>query len=190
MELGSSALCSIGKQPGHKQRPAKIEYRRDDMGGVPVAGKPGKLEVGQPAPDFSLNDHNGKSVKLSALRGKIVVLFFYPKDDSPSCTREACSFRDQYADFRDAGAEVLGVNGESSGTHSAFAGRQSLNYSLLTDTGNAVQKAYGVPAMLGLFTSRVTFVIDREGIVRHIVSDPGSQRHVREALETVKRLAA
>jgi len=152
--------------------------------------KKGLLEAGQAAPDFELKDHNGNTIKLSALRGKTVVLFFYPKDDSPSCTREACSFRDQYADFQDADAVILGINGESSGAHNAFAGRQSLNYPLLTDTGNAVQKAYGVPAILGLFTGRVTFVIDRDGIVQHVVNDAGSQRHVREALETVKRLVA
>ena len=153
------------------------------------APKKSTLEVGQPAPDFALNDHNGNLVTLSNLRGKNVVLFFYPKDDSPSCTREACSFRDQYADFREAGAEIFGINGESANSHRGFADRQSLTYPLLTDTGGAVRKAYGVPAILGLFTSRITFVIDSEGIVQHIVRDSGSQRHVREALETVKRMA-
>ena len=152
----------------------------------------GPLAAGEQAPDFVVIDHKGDTVRLSDFQGKrAVVLFFYPKDDSPSCRREACSFRDQYAAFQDAGAEVIGINGDSAKSHQAFAEKRSLSYRLLTDIGGKVRKLYGVPALLGLFTHRVTFVIDRDGVIRHVVnSQAGSQRHVSEALATVKRISA
>ncbi len=152
---------------------------------------PGPLSVGQPAPDFILQDHNEETVTLSDFRGRSsVVLFFYPKDDSPSCRREACSFRDQYAVFREAGAVILGINGEGAKSHRAFASLRALPFPLLTDKGGSVRKRYGVPVFLGLFTNRVTFVIDQEGIIRHVVnSQAGSRKHVAEALETVKKLS-
>lgn len=152
----------------------------------------GTLTVGQPAPDFSLRDHNGDTVNLSGFRGRSsVVLFFYPKDDSPGCRREACSFRDRYADFHDLDAVILGINGESAESHRDFARQRSLTYSLLTDADGTVRERYGVPAFLGLFTSRVTFVIDKDGIVRKIIrAQFDFERHVTEALETVKALSS
>jgi peroxiredoxin Q/BCP len=151
----------------------------------------GTLTVGQPAPDFTLRDHNGDAVNLSDFRGRSsVVLFFYPKDDSPGCRREACSFRDRHADFRDLDAVILGVNGESAESHRDFARQRSLTYPLLTDTDGTVRERYGVPAFLGLFTSRVTFVIDKDGVVRKIIrAQFDFERHVTEALETARSLA-
>jgi peroxiredoxin Q/BCP len=146
-------------------------------------GKPG-VEVGQLAPDFDLPDAQGKRVRLADFRGKrAVVLYFYPKDDTPGCTAEACSFRDSYEEFQDAGAEVIGVSSDSASSHEKFAQRHRLPFTLLSDASGAVRKKYGVPATLGLLPGRVTFVIDREGVVRHVFnSQLQATRHVQEAL--------
>jgi peroxiredoxin Q/BCP len=152
-------------------------------------GRPA-IDVGQPAPDFDLTDAQGKHVRLSEFRGKrAVVLYFYPKDDTPGCTKEACSFRDSYEAFKAAGAEVIGVSSDSEASHGKFATKYQLPFTLLADTGGAVRKQYGVPATLGLLPGRVTFVIDREGIVRHVFnSQLQATRHVEEALKILKRL--
>jgi thioredoxin-dependent peroxiredoxin len=149
-------------------------------------GEPG-LKVGAPAPDFTLADANGKDVRLADFRGRPVVLYFYPKDDTPGCTKEACSFRDQYQDFQDAGAVVLGVSSDSSESHRAFAERHRLPFTLLADRGGQVRKLYGVPATLGLLPGRVTFVIGADGVVRHVFnSQLDAARHVSEALEVLR----
>jgi peroxiredoxin Q/BCP len=152
-------------------------------------GKPA-VDVGQTAPDFDLTDAQGKRVRLADYRGKrSVVLYFYPKDDTPGCTKEACSFRDSYESFKEAGAEVIGVSSDSEASHGKFASKHKLPFTLLADTGGAVRKQYGVPATLGLLPGRVTFVIDREGIVRHVFnSQLQATRHVDEALNILKRL--
>ena len=157
----------------------------DFLGG----GRPG-VDVGQPAPDFDLTDAKGKHVRLADFRGKrAVVLYFYPKDDTPGCTKEACSFRDSYESFKEAGAEVIGVSSDSEASHEKFASKFKLPFTLLADKGGAVRKQYGVPATLGLLPGRVTFVIDREGIVRHVFnSQLQATRHVDEALGILKRL--
>jgi peroxiredoxin Q/BCP len=154
----------------------------DFLGG----GEPG-VKAGQRAPDFTLPDGDGKDVRLSGLRGKPVVLYFYPKDDTPGCTKEACSFRDQYQDFQEAGAVVLGVSSDSSEKHKKFAERHRLPFTLLSDGGGKVRKLYGVPATLGLLPGRVTFVIDAEGVVRHVFnSQLDATRHVTEALDVLR----
>ena len=127
------------------------------------------VAVGDRAPDFTLADAEGKPVSLADFRGKrAVVLYFYPKDDTPGCTKEACSFRDSYEEFTQAGAEVIGVSSDSGSSHQGFAKKHRLPFTLLSDPGGAVRKKYGVPATLGLLPGRVTFVIDREGVVRHV----------------------
>jgi peroxiredoxin Q/BCP len=147
-------------------------------------------KVGDPAPDFTLPDASGKPVTLSAYRGKTVVLYFYPKDETPVCTKEACAFRDAYEDFTAAGAVVIGASGDSAADHGAFAGRLRLPFTLVSDEGNKVRALYGVPKTLGLLAGRTTYVIDREGVVRHLFTAAFSaQRHVDEALAVVKRLA-
>jgi peroxiredoxin Q/BCP len=155
------------------------------------SGTPG-IGVGHTAPDFSLADRAGKTVRLSDFRGrKAVVLYFYPKDDTPGCTKESCAFRDQYQDFQDAGAEVIGVSSDSEASHEKFAAKYRLPFTLLTDRGGAVRKQYGVPATLGLLPGRVTFVIDRQGIVRHVFNSQfQATQHVAEALDALKRLSA
>jgi peroxiredoxin Q/BCP len=147
------------------------------------------VAVGDRAPDFTLADAEGKPVSLADFRGKrAVVLYFYPKDDTPGCTKEACSFRDSYEEFTQAGAEVIGVSSDSGSSHQGFAKKHRLPFTLLSDPGGAVRKKYGVPATLGLLPGRVTFVIDREGVVRHVFnSQLAATRHVSEALSALRR---
>jgi peroxiredoxin Q/BCP len=153
-------------------------------------GKPSGIEPGEPAPDFTLPDADEKLVRLSDLLGKPVVLYFYPKDETPGCTLEACAFRDQYEDFVDAGAVVVGVSSDSSASHRAFAKRHRLPFTLLADRDGAVRKRYGVPSTLGLLPGRVTFVIDSEGVVRHVFnSQLAATRHVSEALDALRSKA-
>jgi peroxiredoxin Q/BCP len=151
----------------------------DFLGG----GAPG-VKVGERAPEFSLPDAEGRTFRLSEQRAKKpIVLYFYPKDDTPGCTREACGFRDQYEEFQRLGAEVVGVSSDSSASHQRFAAKHRLPFTLLADEGGAVRRLYGVPATLGLLPGRVTFVIDREGIVRHVLnSQLDFRRHISEAL--------
>jgi thioredoxin-dependent peroxiredoxin len=170
--------------------PALIETEEPPMALFDfLGGGKSKVEPGQPAPDFELPDADGKRVKLSSFRGKkAVVLYFYPKDDTPGCTAEACSFRDSYEDFQEAGAEVIGVSSDSAASHGKFAKRHKLPFTLLSDAKGEVRKLYGVPTTLGLLPGRVTFVIDREGVVRHeFNSQLLATRHVSEALEALGR---
>jgi len=150
------------------------------------------IAVGDKAPDFQLHDQKGRTVSLAEFRGKkAVVLYFYPKDETPGCTKEACSFRDSYEDFVKAGAEVIGVSGDSVGKHQAFAEHHRLPFTLLADEGNALRKAYGVPATLWILPGRVTYVIDREGVVRHVFdSQLQATKHIDEALGVIRKLAA
>jgi len=147
-----------------------------------------RVRVGDEAPDFVLPDRTGKMVRLSEFRGrKAVVLYFYPKDDTPGCTKESCAFRDSYQDFQDAGAEVIGVSSDSAESHGRFAAKHRLPFTLLADQGAQVRKRYGVPATLGLLPGRVTFVIDRAGIVRHVFNSQfQATQHVSEALEALR----
>src|SRR5262252_772646 len=153
-------------------------------------GGTGGVGVGDQAPDFSLPDRTGKTVRLSEFRGrKAVVLYFYPKDDTPGCTKESCAFRDSYEAFQEAGAEVIGVSSDTAESHGRFAAKHRLPFTLLADQGAQVRKRYGVPATLGLLPGRVTFVIDRAGIVRHVFnSQLQATKHVDEALTVIKKL--
>lgn len=150
------------------------------------------VEVGDRAPDFSLPSHSGEQVRLSELwqRGP-VVLYFYPKDETPGCTAEACTFRDSYEAFKEAGAEVVGVSSDSVTSHESFASKHRLPFVLLADEGGRVRKQYGVKATFGILPGRVTYVIDGEGVVRHVFSSQtGVQRHVHEALDALTEIGA
>jgi peroxiredoxin Q/BCP len=150
------------------------------------------LRVGDPAPAFELPSSTGATVRLSDFRGKSeVVLFFYPKDHSPACTIEACAFRDSYEAFREAGAEVIGISSDPADSHRRFADRFRLPFVLLSDAEGVVRTRYGVPRTLGLFPGRVTYLIDRDGIVRHIFSSQlRPMKHVSEAIQVLESLQA
>jgi peroxiredoxin Q/BCP len=126
-----------------------------------------KIAVGDTAPDFELPSAAGP-VKLSDYKGKWVVLYFYPADNTHGCTAEACSFRDSYEDFTDAGAEVIGVSGDSVDSHEKFAAKHSLPFTLLSDKGGELRKTYGVSKSLGVLPGRVTYVIDPDGVIRDV----------------------
>jgi len=147
-----------------------------------------KVEVGTVAPDFTLPNQDGKSVSLKDFKGQqAVVLYFYPKDNTGGCTAEACAFRDSYEVFQDAGAEVIGVSSDSADSHQDFAAKHRLPFVLLSDEGGEVRKLYGVQAWFGIWPGRVTYVIDKEGVVRHIFnSQVAATKHVSEALKILK----
>jgi len=149
------------------------------------------IQVGALAPDFAALAHNGQTVSLAEFRGKkAVVLFFYPKDGTAICTKEACSFRDSYEDFVSLGAVVIGVSSDSAQDHQSFIRDHRLPFVLLADTEGSLRKAFGVPKSLGIMPGRVTYVIDKEGVVRHVFSSQlSASQHVTEALEMVKNLA-
>jgi thioredoxin-dependent peroxiredoxin len=150
------------------------------------------IQVGDKAPDFTLPSQSGEPVRLQDRLGEgAVVLYFYPKDDTRGCTAEACAFRDSHEVFTDAGAEVIGISSDSVGKHTAFADKHKLPFTLLSDQGGQVRKSYGVPSVLGLLPGRVTYVIDRQGTVRHVFSSMTNiGQHVNDALEVVRQLQA
>ena len=150
----------------------------------------GKVQVGDLAPDFTLPASTGQSISLASFRGKKnVVLYFYPKDNTAGCTAEACSFRDNYEVFKDAGAEVIGISSDSEASHQRFATRHHLPFILLSDRGGKVRKRYGVPSTFGLLPGRVTYIIDKQGIVRHIFSAQFTPlKHIDEALKQLESL--
>jgi thioredoxin-dependent peroxiredoxin len=149
------------------------------------------IHVGDAAPDFTAQSHTGQQVSLADYRGKnVVVLYFYPKDETTICTKEACSFRDAFEDFIHVGAVVIGVSSDSAESHQKFAAHHRLPFVLLSDEGGSLRKAFGVPKTLGVMPGRVTYVIDKEGVVRHIFNSQFSaDRHVSEALNIVRQLA-
>jgi peroxiredoxin Q/BCP len=150
-----------------------------------------KVEVGSVAPDFTLPSQTGEMVRLADFLGhKPLVLFFYPKDDSPGCTKQACAFRDDYDRFGTLDAEVIGISSDSVESHRSFAAKHHLPFTLVSDERGKVRKLYGVPNTLGLFPGRVTYVIDREGVVRHIFSSQvGIVQHVEEALVALESIS-
>src|SRR5438876_9066656 len=151
-----------------------------------------KVRVGDRAPDFTLPDQTGKPVQLRDLLGRgTVVLYFYPKDETPGCTLEARAFRDSYDRFTAAGAEVVGISSDSVASHRRFATRQRLPFLLLSDRDGTVRQLYGVEKTLGILPGRVTYVIDWEGVVRHIYSSQlRATRHSRESLAVARALRA
>jgi len=149
------------------------------------------IQVGDRAPDFTLSSQTGEQVSLADFRkDRAVVLFFYPKNETPICTKEACAFRDAYEDFVDAGAAVIGISSDSAESHRKFAHGHRLPFLLLADVDGSLREAYGVPKTLGMWPGRVTYVIDKEGVVRHVFSSQFSaDQHVSEALTVVRQLA-
>jgi peroxiredoxin Q/BCP len=149
------------------------------------------IEEGKPAPDFELTSDSGDTVKLSALRGKPVVLYFYPKDDTPGCTTQACGIRDAYGEFERAGAVVLGVSPDDESSHVKFRSKYELPFTLLADTDHSVAEQYGVwgekkymgKAYMGV--NRSTFVIDADGNVKKVMHDVKPATHADDVLSAL-----
>lgn len=152
-----------------------------------------KPKIGQPAPDFELLDQDGKTHKLSDYRGKPVVLYFYPKDNTPGCTMQACSFRDSFAEYKAKGIVVLGISKDSIKSHTKFQEKYNLPFTLLADTETEVAQAYGVwvlKKMMGreyMGMERTTFIIDKEGKIVHIMEKVKPQDHAKEVLALLEQ---
>lgn len=147
-----------------------------------------KLQEGDQLPEFELKNQDGELIKIKDYIGKPMVVYFYPKDDTPGCTKEACSFRDSYEAFTDMGCEVFGISGDSVEKHKKFKEKHRLPFQLLADEGNKVRKQFGVPTnLLGLLPGRVTYIVNKEGrVIKVFNSQMRAEKHVSEALEALK----
>ena len=143
------------------------------------------IEEGKPAPDFELESDAGGTVKLSDLRGKPVVLYFYPKDDTPGCTRQALGIRDSWGEFQRAGAEVFGISADTPASHKRFKAKYSLPFTLLADPEHKLAEPYGVGQEGKNSYERSTFVIDADGIVARIMRRVNPDRHADEVLSAL-----
>jgi peroxiredoxin Q/BCP len=148
------------------------------------------LKAGDKAPDFVLPDQNGKDFKLSELRDKEnVILYFYPKDHSPGCTAQSCSFRDNASLIKSHGTTVVGISSDSISSHRDFARNHALPFKILSDTNHQVEKLYGVRSFFGFMPGRATYVIDKLGFIRYVFSSHlNIQGHVDKSLEIIKKL--
>ncbi len=149
-----------------------------------------ELKVGDTIPKFTAKDTNGNDFdSANSVGQKPLVIYFYPKDNTPGCTAQACSFRDQYEDFKDLGAEVIGISSDSAASHQKFAKQYKLPFILLSDTDKKIRKLFGVPSgMFGLLPGRVTYVTDKNGVVQMIFDSVMATKHIPKALEAVKKL--
>lgn len=155
------------------------------FGGASQAAIPA---VGQPAPAFSSVDQDGQPIALSDFKGRAVVLYFYPKDDTPGCTKEACSFRDGYAEIQATGAVILGVSADDAKSHKAFAEKYHLPFKLVADADHKIIDAYGVKMPLLSMAKRTTFILDKEGVVRKVFEGVSPATHEPEVLAALKGL--
>jgi peroxiredoxin Q/BCP len=150
-----------------------------------------EIKIGSSIPTFTLPDQNGNLFDINSVLGKKnLVIYFYPKDDSPGCTKEACSFRDQFEVFKEADAVIIGISGQSVKSHKEFAEKHRLSFTLLSDERNKIRKQFGVPSdLLGLIPGRMTFVADKKGKVVYVFnSQSQAEKHVDEALRALKNL--
>lgn len=150
-----------------------------------------KIQVGDQLPVFTLKDQNNIDFSIANLIGKkAMVIYFYPKDDTPGCTKEACSFRDEFEDFTDLNAEVIGISSDNVASHKKFAEKYRLPFTLLADTKKEVQKLFGVPkGLLGLIPGRVTYIVDKKGVVIYIFNSLGNaEKHITEAKRVLQPL--
>ena len=144
------------------------------------------LKVGDRAPDFESVDQNGNKVKLSSFRGKPVVVYFYPKDDTPGCTAEACNFRDNYSEYEKHGVKVLGVSVDGPNSHRKFVDKYNLNFTLVADDKKEISRMYGTLGERS--ASRVTYLIDRDGKIAHVYPKVSPKEHAVELLQKMKEL--
>ena len=150
----------------------------------------GEIKVGDKLPLFGAKDQNGNDFYIASVLGKkVLVIYFYPKDDTPGCTKQACFFRDQYEEFTDLGVEVIGISGDSVQSHKKFAEAYKLPFTLLSDQDKSLRKLFGVSTnLLGLLPGRVTYVVDKEGIVRMVFDSMNAENHFSKTIEQVKKL--
>ncbi|KAG4959248.1 hypothetical protein AAZX31_13G095900 [Glycine max] len=149
-----------------------------------------KVTKGSKPPNFTLKDQNGKNVSLSNFKGKPVVVYFYPADETPGCTKQACAFRDSYEKFKKAGAVVVGISGDDAASHKAFASKYKLPFTLLSDEGNKVRKEWGVPGdFFGSLPGRETYVLDKNGVVQLVYNNQFQpEKHIGETLKILQSL--
>ncbi|KAK4565036.1 hypothetical protein RGQ29_006902 [Quercus rubra] len=149
-----------------------------------------KVNKGTVPPSFTLKDQDGKNVSLSKFKGKPVVVYFYPADETPGCTKQACAFRDSYEKFKKAGAQVVGISGDDPSSHKAFAKKYKLPFTLLSDEGNKVRKDWGVPSdLFGTLPGRQTYVFDKNGVVQLIYNNQFQpEKHIDETLKLLQSL--
>lgn len=150
-----------------------------------------RIEIGDTVPKFELKDQHGKMFNIDSVLGKKnLVIYFYPKDDTPGCTKQACSFRDQFEVFADADALIIGISSQSVESHLKFAEKYNLKYTLLSDIDGKVRKLFGVPTnFLGLIPGRVTYIVDKKGKVVYLFnSQMQAEKHVDEALRIIKEM--
>ena len=148
------------------------------------------LKIGDKLPNFTAKDNLGNDFDSQNYNGqKPLVIYFYPKDNTPGCTAQACSFRDQYQDFTDLGAEVIGISSDSESSHQTFTNKFKLPFILLSDANSKIRKAFGVPtALFGLLPGRVTYVADKTGTIVMIFDSMMATKHIPKALAAVKKL--
>ena len=151
-----------------------------------------ELKVGDTIPRFTAKDTDGNDFDSANVVGhKPLVIYFYPKDNTPGCTAQACSFRDQYEDFKDLGAEVIGISSDSVASHQKFSKQFKLPFILLSDSDKKIRKLFGVPAgMFGLLPGRVTYVTDKNGVIQMIFDSVLATKHISKALETIKKIVS
>ena len=150
------------------------------------------LQIGDKIPNFSAKDNNGNDFDSDSIIGKKpVVIYFYPKDNTPGCTAQACSFRDQYEDFKDLGAEVIGISSDSIASHEKFIKKYRLPFILLSDSDKKIRTLFGVKANLfGLLPGRVTYVADKNGIVQLVFDSVMASSHIPKALEIITKIVS
>ncbi len=155
---------------------------------VGLAATGAELKPGMPAPAFTAKDQEGRTVSLADFKGKsTVVLYFYPKDDTPGCTKEACSLRDSFGAIREAGAVILGVSADDVASHAAFSQKFHLPFPILADPDRTIIEAYGVRmAVLGI-AKRVTFIIGKDGLIQDIVEDVKAAQHDQQVLALLRK---
>lgn len=147
-----------------------------------------KLNIGDTIPSFTLRDQNNNIFSIDSVIGKkSIVIYFYPKDDTPGCTKEACSFRDEYETFKNLDAIVIGISSDDTESHKDFASKYNLPFTLLSDTKKEVRKMFGVPKYLGMIAGRVTYVIDKKGKIKYIFNSmKNAEKHIGEALKILR----
>lgn len=148
-----------------------------------------KIKVGDKIPSFKLYDQNGKLFAINSTIGKPLIIYFYPKNETPGCIKEACKFRDDFEIFKDLGATIIGISGDDVASHKKFGKKYNLPFTLLADTKNEVRRLFGVPKNLIFIPGRVTYVIDKDRIVRYIFNSQfKAEKHIENSLNVLREL--